>query len=247
MEGDFERWNTEADRYHQLGDLLKVIAERSCGVAVDDTTHRRWREIMGLMTEVDSYVDERLVRGLGSREELVDELTRFDRFRKSYPSLAPEFMTGRAWSETSQTAFRVIDAFGELRQAATFDEYVQWRREEAEVTADLFAACATDEVRDQAEFHGQFMPILRRVGAGACFLDSAKDLADDYRAGISILEPRPTYRARLLLASVREVLPEARLVLSPQIRRELGRAAVLHAGRHLRKSLQLKVLPSDTH
>lgn len=236
--GERESWNDQADRYRQLGDLLRVIAEDHCGIAVDHTTHQRWREIMGLMTEVDNYVDNRIVTGTGTPEELVAELEAFIRFRDRYPHLAPEVVDQQTWQAMKGTATDIISSFLVLRETQTYEDYMAARRTEAEATAGLFAACATDTVREQPAFYGEFMPILERVGVGACFLDSANDLADDYKSGISSLDPRIGYRLRLLGSAFREALPEIGVARHGRVFRELGRAAFIHAGRHLQKAIK---------
>lgn len=234
MESDkTEYWNEHADKYRQLADLLRAIAEQHCDTPIDDTTHFRWRETMALMTEVDAYLDERIVPGLNTEADIVAELESFDRFRGRYPHITPEVLGEKKWREWEVAARNTVGHFQLLAFATTYDEYVEHRTNEAVATVRLFSVCATDEVKSRPSFDDKFIPTLERISVSACLFDSANDLADDYRDGKSSLDPSLSNRGKLMFEAISLGLPQLNMLRHSQVRRELGRAAVQHIGRHI--------------
>ncbi len=53
---------------------------------VDDLTTQRWRELLGLLREFDTLVDDTHI----DTEEALAQLKDFDFFRNTYPRLSPE-------------------------------------------------------------------------------------------------------------------------------------------------------------
>lgn len=236
-EYDTTYWNRDADQYHQLGDVLRVIAEDYCNVSIDSTTHVRWREMMGLITEVDAYVDDRIVSGEKTEQDMTEELRRFDRFRNRYPHLAPEVVGEDTWRRMEQTARDVVGHFQDLIQATDYDDYVECRTAEALATAELFSVCATEGVKSDPAFEEKFMVRLREMAVSACLLDSANDLPRDVREGRASLSPTLRNRGNLLQESIKLSLPQMDMLRHVSVCREMGRAAILHAARHM-KSLR---------
>lgn len=184
-----EYWKDDAEKYRQLADLLRAIAEQYCNTPIDETTRHRWREIVALMMEVDSYIDNRIVPGVSTETKIVEELESFDRFRGRYPHITPEVLGEAVWMRLECTAREIVGHFQLLMEVTSYDEYVQHRTNEAVATAKLFDVCATDVVASNPTFHEKFMPILERLGISACMLDSAYDLANDYKEGKTSLRP----------------------------------------------------------
>lgn len=118
-------------------------------------------------------------------------------------------------------------------EAPSYEAYVEHRTNEADATAQLFSVCASADVRANPSFDEEFMPLLKTLARSACMLDSANDLADDYKEGKTILKPSWTNRIKLLREALTQVLPQLEIVRHKAVRREIGRAALLHAGRHM--------------
>lgn len=228
-----EYWNDDADKYRQLADLLKVIAEKQCGVLIDATTHARWQDMMGLMTEVDAYIDERIVPGFNTEADIVDELERFDRFRERYPHIAPEAVGEQTWKNMERTAREVVGQFQELAFSETYGEYVEHRRDEAIATAELFSACATDVVKQNPAFEADFMDRLKNMATSACLIDSANDLAKDFHEGRSVLPPTIPHRMHLFYDGVVVGVPQMDMLKHMPICREIGRAAIMRTSRKM--------------
>lgn len=235
MNDKVEYWNEDADKYRQLADLLRAIAEEHCDTPIDTTTHIRWREAMALMTEVDAYIDDRIVPGINTEEDIVAELESFDRFRERYPHITPEVLGEKTWREWEQAARTTVGHFQILATATTYEKYVEHRTNEAIATTRLFSVCASDEVKSQPSFNEKFLPTLERISISACLFDSSNDLVNDYYDGKSSLEPSLANRSKLLREALIQGLPQLNILRHGRVRRELGRAAVQHIGRHLQK------------
>lgn len=227
-----EYWNKDAEKYRQLADLLRAIAEQHCSAPIDDTTHNRWREVMALMTEVDAYIDERLVPGINTEDDIVEELESFDRFRGRYPHITPEALGEKTWRQLESAARETVGHFQVLAAVTTYDEYVEYRTKEAIATVSLFNVCATDDVKSNVEFNEKFIPTLEQMSISACMFDSANDLVDDYKEGKASLQPSLLHRVRLLREALTGGLPQMNILRHHEVRREVGRAALLHIGRH---------------
>lgn len=232
-ENSKEYWNENADKYRQLADLLRAIAEESCGTPIDELTHTRWAEIMALMVEVDSYVDNPRFGDRNLESEVVIELESFDRFRDRYPHIAPEALGEMKWRQLETTARQIIEQSHALQEVSTYEEYVEHRSKEAIATARLFEVTATREVRLNSSFHSRFMPTLEMLGVGACLLDSANDLSRDYFETKTSLEPTLLNRGKLLRDAFTRGVSQYELLRHQPVRRELGRAALQHIKRHI--------------
>jgi hypothetical protein len=227
-----EYWNKDADKYRQLADLLRVIAEQHCDTPIDDLTHTRWAEIMSLMVEVDAYVDNTLAPDANVESEVVGELESFARFRGRYPHIAPEALGEMKWNQLEATAREIIDQSHALRDVGSYEDYVEHRSKEAIATARLFEVTATPEVRLNPAFHSRFMATLETLGVGACMLDSANDLGRDYIETKTALEPTLINRGKLFRDAFTRGLSQLDMLRHKSVRRELGRAAIQHAKRH---------------
>lgn len=203
-------WDDRAPAYLKSGDLAVAMATEHYGLDIDDTTHQRWRQLMGLMREVDTWADD-----TGVSPEVVQEgLRDFTSFKVLYPALAP----GEVGPETSAALLRRTAKILHLGQyasaAASPRRFVALRIAEARESVNLFEDVATDHVRQQEGFDLQFMPGLRALGEAATLWDSLIDGKSDWRKGDQALKPNPEYYAQTTKAMLQ--------------RTKLGGAALLH-------------------
>jgi hypothetical protein len=233
-EHDMEPWKEDIDHYRQIGNMFCVIAEDHCRVPIDETTRLRWQEMMPLIMEVDTYIDERIVPGLNTEQDLVDELERFDRFRERYPHLAPEVLGQETWRAMEQKAREVVGHFQTLAAASTYDEYVTYRCQEGVATAELFAVCATEGVKLDPAFEKVFMRGFKQMVVSGCLFDSAGDLAKDVRGGKASLLPSTLNRSRLFYDALKLGLTQVGIMRQKSIRHELGQTALLYFDRHFK-------------
>lgn len=233
-ERDTEPWKEDIDHYRQIGNMFCVIAEDHCRVPIDETTRLRWQEMMPLIMEVDTYIDERIVPGLNTEQDLVDELERFDRFRERYPHLAPEVVGEETWRAMERKAREVVGYFQALAAASTYDEYIAHRSSEGVATAELFAVCATDEVKESPAFGKVFMHGFKQMVVSGCLFDSAGDLPKDVRGGKASLLPSAGNRGRLFYDALKLGLTQVSIMRQKSIRHELGQTALLYVDRHFK-------------
>jgi hypothetical protein len=233
-EHDTEPWKRDLDHYRQIGHMFCVIAEDHCQVPIDETTRLRWEEMMPFIMEVDTYLDERIVPGLNTEQDLVDELERFDRFRARYPHLAPEVLGEKKWRAMEQKAREVVDHFQALAGASTYEEYLMYRCREGAATAELFDVCASDEVRTNPAFEAVFMRGFRDMVVSGCLFDSAGDLSKDAHSGMTALAPTFRNRGRLFYDAVKKGFPHLDIMRHQSIRHELGQTALLYVDRHFK-------------
>lgn len=225
---DTSIWDPTYPAYFQLGDVIGSIAQAHCGVQLDELTVQRWRELMGLMREVDTHYDDDPKL---SPEATLIEVTTFDRFRSRYPNLTPEEL-GSATHNRLVARTRKIFKMGQLVAAAdTPYRFLRLRAAEAVETAGIFEDGATDFVRHQTEFTKNFTPLLRSLGIAACLMDSAHDEADDYAAHKRSLRPTASFKAQALIGTTRRLVPGLRICRHPQVIRELWRAAHIRSDR----------------
>lgn len=227
-------WKQDIEHYRQIGRMFCVIAEDHYQVPVDETTRARWPEMMPLIMEVDTYLDEQIVPGLKTEQDLVDELERFDRFRVRYPHLAPELLGESTWRAMEQKAREVVGHFQALAGAVTYEDYLAHRCREGAATADLFAVCASDEVRANPAFRTGFMPAFREMVVSGCLVDSAVDLSKDAPLGVAALAPTARNRGRLFYDALKMGLPHIDIMRQRSIRRQLGQTALLYIERHFK-------------
>lgn len=203
-------WDDRAPAYLKSGDLAAAMATEHYGLDIDPTTHQRWRQLMGLMREVDTWADDTDV----SPEEVQAGLKDFSSFRDIYPALAP----GEVNPETSDSLLRrtaKILRLGHYASAAVSpDRFVALRIAEARESVNLFEDVATNYVRQQPDFELRFMPGLRALGEAATLWDSLIDGKSDWRRGDQALKPSPEYYRQTTAAMLQ--------------RTKLGGAALLH-------------------
>jgi hypothetical protein len=187
-------WDSNYLYYPQLADLLNSVAHEHCGVEVDETTLLRWRDLMGIMREIDTQADDSGV----DHDEILRQMESFERFEERYPHITPDAIGQETFSQLLMRTRKILKLGEQVARATTDSRYVKLRAGEALHTAEVFRDSATHYVVDQSAFGNSFMPLLRRMAVLSCFIDSAHDLKKDYAEGKSVLQP--LYRTRLTLA-----------------------------------------------
>lgn len=199
-----------ADAYAKSGDMLAAIARRHYHITVDDLTQARWRQVMGLMREVDTWADDTDA----TPDDVIDGLGSFDLFRERYPDLTPEALGDEAHEAVLRRTVRVLKLGERVAQATTPQRYVALRTVEGTEAVNLLEDTATIHVAEQPGFEEDLMPTLRALGEAATLWDSIIDGGKDYRTGKQALKPNAEYYARLSGAMLQ--------------RARLGGAALLH-------------------
>lgn len=217
----------DPESFRQLAALLGEIAEHHSHISMDTLTLVRWSDTNALMREVDDMIDDQNIPA----DHVLNRLYEFDEFHDRYPSLAPNNENLSAHRRLHATAEKIISTEKQLAAATTLDAYILHRTEEAHATAQLFEDSASEAVRSQPELQQNFIPLLQALGEAACFLDSAKDLPKDYRAGRTQLQPTFSHRRQLLNTSFSKLPEFTPLLTYPRVRTQLGRAATIHIAR----------------
>jgi hypothetical protein len=203
-------WDDRAPAYLKSGDLAVAMATEHYGLDIDPTTHQRWRQLMGLMREVDTWADD-----TGATPEEVQEgLRGFASFKDLYPALAPGEMSPETSASLLRRTAKILRLGHCASVAASPDRFVALRVAEARESVNLFDDVATDYVRQQPDFARQFMPGLRALGEAATLWDSLIDGKSDWRKGNQVLKPNPEYYRQTTAAMLQ--------------RTKLGGAALLH-------------------
>lgn len=199
-----------AHAYRRSGDMVAAIARRHNGIDVDDLTTERWRELMGLMREVDTWADDTDA----SREEVLEGLANFELFQERYPHLAPGELDIQAHLSMLRRADHILRVGDLASRELSVRRFMAFRITEATETVNMFEDTATPHVAEQAGFREEFMPTLRALGEAATLWDSLIDGKQDVRDGKQQLRPDREYYVRITGAMLRRV--------------KLGGAALLH-------------------
>lgn len=210
MTANGEVFDDRADAYRKSGDMIAAIARRHYGLDIDDVTHERWRQLMGLMREIDTWADD---GGVTSDEVLIG-LAEFDLFRERYPELSPEALDIPTQEAMFLRTARILKLGKYAATETSARRYVALRIIEAREAVNLFSDTATEHVTKQPGFEEEFMPTLRALGEAATLWDSILDGRKDVRTGKQTVKPNIEYYARL----AGEMLKRAKL----------GATALLH-------------------
>jgi hypothetical protein len=189
-------FDDRAEAYTKSGDMVVAIARTHAGVDVDEETHARWRQMMGLMREVDTWADDTDATTF----DVVEGLATFELFRERYPDLAPEKMDPSMHEALALRTIRILKLGQSVAQAETPKRYVALRIAEAREAVNLFDDTASPYVHEQSAFDQRLMPTLRALGETATLWDSIIDGKKDVRTGKQVVEPSPEYYARLTSA-----------------------------------------------
>ncbi|MEO7904335.1 MAG: hypothetical protein ABIR91_00925, partial [Candidatus Saccharimonadales bacterium] len=205
-------FDDRAYAYLKSGDLVTAIARQHCRVDVDTTSHLRWRQLMGLMREVDTWADDSDV----SRDVVITGLYDFVLFKDRSPDLTTAATGDVVHAAVLRRAEYILQLGDVISQTTTLDDFVELRIQEAYETVNLFADTATPHVSEQAAFADDFLPTVRALGAAATLYDSMVDGKKDVQQGKQVLVPNREYYQALGKATVQQG--------------KLGGAALLHVG-----------------
>lgn len=181
------------DSFFQIGDLTKQIAEVHCDVRIDDTTHQRWRELLGLLREFDTIVDDTDI----SHADALRHLESFDEFREHYPTLSPEQLPHQNHSRLLGRVATILSIGQQLSVTTDIDRFVELRILEGQQSAEMIADSATPQTLQQPNFRNSFMPVMTSLAITANLLDSISDAKRDYKSGKIHISPDRTFYTRL--------------------------------------------------
>lgn len=227
-----------ADSFLQVGDVAYHVAETHAGVLVDETTHERWRQLMALLREFDTLVDDTAI----SQEEALARLHDFTEFEARYQALRPEELGGETFGRLYRRTERVLKLGHFVAAADTPERFVALRVNEGRQTANLLQDSATDYVSSQENFSTRFLPAIRSLGATACTLDSITDARQDYLSGKINITPDAKYYRQLAGASLAHAAPGTRALLHRPVMRQF----VIMSAARLRNRITNGVSPSSS-
>lgn len=205
-------WDDRAPAYLKSGDLAAAIATQHHGLDVDVVTHERWRQLMGLMREVDTWADETSA----TTDEIRAGLADFTDFQELYPALAPDALEPREQAALLDRTAKILRLGGYAMRATSVERFVALRVAEARESVNLFEDTATRHVTEQPRFATEFMPTLRSLGEAATLWDSLIDGKRDVRFGKQAVKTGPEYYTKVTVAMLE--------------RTRSGGSALLHAG-----------------
>ena len=217
-------WDDRAPSFLQLGDVARSIAEDHAHIEIDDTTYQRWGQLMGLLREFDTMIDDRGI----SHDDALGRLRDFSEFRALYPALAPDVLSPAGQQRLLRRAGIIMHRGEQLARETSVDRFIALRVSEGWHTAGLFEDSATAEVEKQPGFRAVFMPTMRSLGATASLLDSVLDAPQDKRHDKLAIDVSREYYARLLGAVWQEAGVGSKALLH---RKVLGQFAVMSATR----------------
>ncbi len=207
-----------AESFLQVGDVAWYIAEKHSHVSVDDVTHERWRQLMALLREFDTLVDDTSI----TNDKALQRLRDFTEFKERYPALSPDSL-GSERSEALLWRTRRLLKLGQfIAQAETPERFVKLRINEGVQTANMLDDSATDYVKRQPNFTQRFLPVMRSLGTVACTIDSITDARQDYRTGKIAIRPDGDYYRPLVGASIAHAKLGAQALLHPSVMRQFA-------------------------
>lgn len=169
----YER-DDRSDSFRMLGGVISSIAENH-GVEIDETTRERWSDLLGLLREFDTLVDDHQM----PEDDALSELLHFEQFKQNYPSLGPPEISEEAHLRMVRRVARILEHGQQIRYTTDPQDFLYHRSEEVDHTAELLADCASGDVTTQAGFYTRFMPTLRTMGRAANFIDTLTDYRKD--------------------------------------------------------------------
>ena len=186
-------WDDRSPSFLQIGDVAEHIARLHSGVKVDAVTHERWRQLMALLRDFDTWVDDANIPIDRAMQRLVD----FTDLDGVYPALAPDAMDGNTREALLRRTRRTLLLGRMVSQAETPYRLVRLRVNEGRQTARLLADSATSDVRSQPRFTESFLPTMESLSTVACTLDSMTDARRDYQQGKIQIQPGAEYYRQL--------------------------------------------------
>ena len=178
-----------AESFLQVGTVAKKVAESHCGVTVDETTHQRWQQLMGLLREVDTLADDTST----TDDEVLGRLEDFSEFEDRYPALTMDALGSETRDDLMVRTERLLKLGAQVTQAVSMERFIALRIVEGRGTAGFLDDAATGTVREQPAFGAVFMPVMVSMAVTANLLDSFTDAKMDYRDGKIAHEPNAEF------------------------------------------------------
>jgi len=222
-----------ADLYRTSGDLVAAIARHHTGLTVDDATHERWRQIMGLMREVDTWADDTAA----TNSEVLAGLQDFSRFDGRYPELAPGKLDDDSRNALLRHTARILKLGRYASQVTDPRRFSLLRAAEGRRSVELLAIVATDSVTEQPDFQTKFLPLIKSLGEAATLWDSAVDAYDDKRSGKQVAPPGPRLYGRLLFDMAVRGKPGGRALMHTNVLKHILIKGALRVSNRLRNGV----------
>ena len=219
-----------ADSFLQVGDVAKKVAECHSNVDVDELTHERWRQLMGLLREVDTLVDDTSA----TKEQVMVMLNDFTPFSERYPALTPESL-GENTHEKLLVRTQHLLTLGEfVAHATSVERFVKLRVNEGRQTANLLEDSATPYVLEQPAFYDSFLPAMQALGVTASTIDSITDARADYRNHKIALTPGLEYYRQLTKATIEYSPGSISALMHPAIMKEFAVMSIVRLRNRMR-------------
>lgn len=213
-----QSFDNRADGFRQIGDVIRSVAVHHSKVDVDEITHERWRQLMGLMRELDTYNDALTHNWTDSTRSSMRLLTDasspfFDR----YPALFPDTIEPKSYEALVKRARSIIN-LGQFATAThNLNHFVAIRTLEAKQTANLLYDSASPFVKTQPAFFDSFMPLARSYAIGANFYDTFIDARRDYEQKQLKIKPDTTFYRRVGLLALKHMVPVTKAAFHPAV------------------------------
>ncbi len=207
--------------YERKADHYARAVRAVFGVAVDQTTRERWRDVIGLARGIDTYLDEGDRTTLDMRTAEVEAaLDQPDFLVERFPALSLERLGPTGYQYLCTRIHDIMRLNQIIKTTDSLRHYAELRRVEGQWYADLITSVATAAIAVQPGYHA-FCRWLRATGEVTNLGNSYRDIWADYDSGEITLRPDHTSRARLvghmaialMRARAAPVTREARIVV----------------------------------
>lgn len=207
----YER-DDRSDSFRMLGGVIATIAENH-GIEIDETTRVRWSELLGLLREFDTFVDDQQV----PEDDALLELFHFGRFKDNYPNLGPPEVAQEVHLKMVRRVALILEHGRHLRYTTDPRDFLHHRSEEVDHTAELLADCATGDVLTQAGFYTRFMPTLRTMGRAANFIDTLTDFRKDKQEEKVSIKGTPAFYRLIGASAISEFVHASHIFADPRV------------------------------
>lgn len=206
-----------SESYFRFGPIISTIARERYGLAIDELTEKRWSEIMGLLREYDTLLDDTDI----TPDEALTTLESFDIFSENYPSLRPGTLHDEVFDRLLGRVMTIIELGDAISHETNINRFICLRAGEATETTLMLRDAATDIVRQQPKFDGEFMPGLLCLAEAANVLDSIIDARQDYKEGKIELAPSREVLCTMSRRVFQLIQQEKQSLLSRQVSKQL--------------------------
>lgn len=215
-------WDDRAPSFRQVGDVAERVARLHSGVVIDEVTHERWRQLMSLLRDFDTWVDDAKV----PIDAAVQRLRDFGDFAALYPALTPEGLGPEAFQALIGRTHRILRLGQWVAAAETPYRFACLRVHEGRQTARLLEDSATPAVREQPSFTESFIPTMESLSVVACALDSVTDAREDFRQEKLGQQPTWAYYRQMSGVALAHAGPGVGALLHGGVMAEFGRMSV---------------------